>query len=428
MNANVRLINGRLRSMLSGQFLRNVGWLGAAEVLNRFLRLGTTVTLARVLSPYDYGLAAVILTTQEIAQVFTLRLGLGAKLIQAPEEDLDELCHTVYWMNWLLCIGMFGLQCLLSWPIAQIYGNNAVILPICIIAINYLLLPTFAVQGSLIFRENRMNIAALCNALQSLVGNVLTILLALAGCRFWAIVLPILLTLPVWVIVNRANHAWRPSLPFSFVRWRELARFAINFLGVELLTKLRANLDYLLVGRFLGIEALGLYYFAFNAGLGISLSVIQSLTWSLYPHLCEMRNNLAGMRQRYFSGLKTIALIIVPMVLIQSSLARFYVPIVFSPKWVEAVPILVIICLSAIPRPFSEAASMLLQSLDRRRVDLCWNLIFTGAFMIALASAIPFGIYGVAISVLLIHAIAIPVFSLWVNASVFRSSNRQIIS
>ncbi len=420
------MLTARLQSLLSGQFIRNIGWLGAAELLNRFLRLGTTVTLARVLTPYDYGLAAVILTTQEIANVFTLRSGLGAKLIQAPAADLDVLCNTAYWMNWILCIGMCLLQCFVAWPVALFYGNNIVILPICLIALNYLFLPTFAVQGALIFRENRMNIPAICNAVQSLLMNTLTIVFALRGMGFWAIVLPIVLTLPIWVIVNRASHPWRPTGRFSLARWPELANFAVNFLGVELLTKVRANIDYLLVGRFLGIEALGLYYFAFNAGLGISLSVIQSFTWSLYPHLCEVRDNLTAMHQRYFKSLKTIALVIVPMVLLQSSLAPFYVPIIFSPKWVQAIPILVLICLSAIPRPFAEAASMLLQSNDKGRFDLYWNVIFTTVFIVCIVGSMQFGIQGVAAAVLLVHGMAIPLFSLWANHYVFHRPRSQL--
>jgi PST family polysaccharide transporter len=51
------LIN-KLKQQLSGQFIRNVGWLGGAELANRIFRLGTTITLARLLNPYDYGLVS----------------------------------------------------------------------------------------------------------------------------------------------------------------------------------------------------------------------------------------------------------------------------------------------------------------------------------------------------------------------------------
>ena len=60
------------------------------------------------------------------------------------------------------------------------------------------------------------------------------------------------------------NHQWRPKWQFSNKNWRELLRFGSSVLGVELLKTLRSNLDYLIVGRFLSIEALGIYYFAFS--------------------------------------------------------------------------------------------------------------------------------------------------------------------
>lgn len=412
----------QIKQKLSNRFIRNASWLGAAELINRVLRLGTTVVIARMLSPYDYGLVAVVLTTNEFSNVFTLRSGIGSKLVQAKEEDVDVLSDTAYWMNWLLCIAMFVIQCIAAFPIAWYYGSNQVILPICVAALPYLVLPTFAVQGALIYRQNRLKIPALCNAIQALVVNILTIAFALLGLGIWAIVLPIVLSAPVWIIVNRINHPWRSKKRFSLHRWQEIAGFSVNVLGVDLLSKLRANLDYLLVGRVIGIDALGLYYFAFNAGLGISLNLIQAFTWSLFPHLCDSRGDRVKLKEQYFSSLKVIAAVIIPWVLLQSSLAPFYVPIVFGQKWIAAIPILIVICLSAIPRPFSDAASMLLQSVDKSRLDLYWNLIFTVIFTISLLIAVQWGIFWVAIAVFLSHVLAMPLFTIWATRYVFKSN------
>lgn len=415
------LIN-KLRQKFSGQYIRNVGWMGGAEFANRIFRLGTTVVIARVLTAYDYGLVAVVLTTNEIANVFTLRGGIGSKLIQARKEDVDVLCDTAYWMNWILCIALFFIQCLVAFPIAWFYGDNQVILPICAIATVYLMLPLYAVQGALIFRENRLNIIAFCNVGQSLIGSIFTIIMALLGMGMWAIVLPIILTNPVWIIINLKNHKWRPKKKFTLHRWREIAIFAINLLGVEILTKLRANLDYLIVGRFLGIDILGIYYFAFNAGIGISLNVINSLTWSLFPHLCEIRENIKELKKRYFNSLKTMAYIIIPLVLLQSSLAPLYVPIVFGEKWIKAIPVLMIVCLSAIPRPFAEAAGQLLQAVGKTHINLYWNLIFTVIFTIGLLIAVNYGILWVAVSVLISHVVALPFFTIYASRYVLRKA------
>lgn len=421
------MIIDKIKQIFSNRFIKNASWLGAAELINRVLRLGTTVVIARMLSPYDYGLVAVVLTTNEFSNVFTLRSGIGSKLIQANEEDVEVLADTAYWMNWLLCIAMFIIQCIAAFPISWFYGSQAVILPICVVALTYLMLPTFAVQNALIYRENRIRIPAFCNAIQALVVNVLTILLAFLGLGIWAIVLPIVLSLPVWIIINRINHPWRSRKPFSLYRWREIANFSLNVLGVDLLTKTRANLDYLLVGRMIGIDALGIYYFAFNAGLGISLNLIQALTWSLFPHLCDSRGDIEKLRERYFGSLKVVAAIIIPWVFLQSSLAPFYVPIVFGSKWVSAIPILIVICLSAIPRPFSDAASMLLQSVDKSRIDFYWNVIFTTVFVISLLIAVRWGIFEVAIAVLASHALAMPLFTIWATRYVFKSKHLSVL-
>jgi len=413
----------KVKTIFSNRFVKNAGWTGAAELVNRIFRLATTVVIARSLSSYDYGLVAVVLTVNEFSTVFTMRSGIGSKIVQSEEQSVHAFCNTAYWMNWILCVSLFIIQCLAAFAIAAYYGNNQVILPICVVALSYLFLPTFAIQSALIYRENRLKIPAICNAVQTSLANVLTIIFALLGLKMWAIVLPILLTTPVWVIIMRRSHPWRISGSFSLQHWREILDFSSNVLGVELLSKLRANLDYLIIGRYIGIDALGIYYFAFNAGLGISLSLMQAFTWSLFPHLCDVRENIKELRKQYFGSLKVIATVFVPLIILQSSMAPFYVPIVFGSKWIVAIPILVVICLSALPRPFADAASVLLQSTNRSRIDLYWNVVFTIAFAICLLFAVHWGIFWVAVTVLASHMLALPLFTMWATRYVFRSKS-----
>ena len=410
---------GKKFTSQDGKFLQNLGWLGISGGVNRLTRLLTTIVLARFLSQYDYGLAAIVLTTNEFVRVFT-RNGVGVRLIQAEEDKLESLAQSAYWLNWLVFTGLFIIQCLAAFPIAWIYGDRQLILPICAMGIALLLLPHGLVQVALIQRENRFKVIALVQMLQISTDNILSLIFAIAGLGMWAIVLPKILVAPIWVIVMVKNHAWRPKWRFTKKNWGELFRFGRSVLGVELLHTLRSNLDYLIVGRFLSIEALGIYYFAFNAGLGISLGIITSIKSALLPHLCGARDNIQQFKSRYFNSLKTIAIIIVPMVLLQSSLAPIYVPIVFGEKWIPAIPVLILICLSAIPRPFADSASQLLLSADKPEIDLKWNILFTGLFAIALFLGVHWQSQGVAASVLITHVIFMPLFTLWATRYVFK--------
>ncbi len=407
-----------------GKFLRNLGWLGMSGGVNRLTRLLTTIVLARSLSEYEYGLAAIVLTTNEFVKVFT-RNGVGIRLIQAEAENLESLSQSAYWLNWVVFTGLFIIQCIAAFPIAWVYGDTKLILPICAMGIGLLLLPHGLVQVALIQRENRFKVVALVQILQISTDNILSLIFALCGLGMWAIVLPKILVAPIWVIVMLRNHKWRPKFKFTSKNWGELIYFGRSVLGVELLNTLRSNLDYLIVGRFLSIEALGIYYFAFNSGLGISLGIITSIKSALLPHLCGARDNIKEFKARYFSSLKTIAMVITPMVLLQSSLAPIYVPIVFGEKWIPAIPVLILICLSAIPRPFADSASQLLLAVDKPEIDLKWNIVFTGLFAIALFVGVQWQSQGVAASVLITHGVLMPLFTIWATRYVFNRLSVQ---
>ena len=163
----------------------------------------------------------------------------------------------------------------------------------------------------------------------------------------------------------------------------------------------------------------------------------------MLPHLCEARTELSEFKHRYLHSIRTIALIIVPFVLLQSSLSPIYVPIVFGKQWIPAIPILIIICLSAIPRPFANAASQLLIAIGKPHLDLRWNVIFTSLFALFLFIGVKsefvintiFGadavnslvlilgehwtVIGIALSVFLVHVIFLPFFTVWATRYVF---------
>ena len=420
------MIASKIKNILSGQFVRNVGWLGLAELVNRIFRLGTTVTLARVFSTQDYGLMAVIYTVFDLATVFIFKGGIGAKVIQAGDEEVATIADTSYWLNWLVCTGLFLFQVLAAFPIARFYDNNQLILPICIISLMYLVYPFFLVHCALIERENRLKIIAMCTATQSMIINVLTVIFAILGFGIWAIVIPMMVSIPVWFVFCRRGHKWKSPKSFILKDWRRIVNYGKNLIGVELLTKLRLNLDYLIVGRFLGVEQLGLYYFAFNAGSGITNNVVNSLMSALFPHLCATRGDRQQLKQRYFQSLKTISLTVLPIVILQSALSPIYVPIVFGEKWVSAIPILILICLSVIPMTYKHAASLLLNSIDKTHISLNFDLIYTITFAIAIAVSVQQGIYAVAVTVLAINVLFCLIFGIYATKKAFTNTSKSI--
>lgn len=412
------MLISKIKSLLSNQFIRNAGWMGGAELANRVFRLGTTVTLARMFSPEDYGLMSIVYTTYAFASVFTLRGGISAKIIQADQKDVQAIADTSYWLNWILCVAIFVVQCIAAFPIAHFYHKKQLILLLCTAALTYLMLPLFMVNSAMIERENRLKINALCNVISSMISNSLTIILAISGAGIWAIVWSMVVSTPVWIVITWRNHPWRPPYRFNLRNSREIINFGGNLLGVDLLNKVKENIDYLIVGKFLGIEALGIYYFAFNAGSGISLNVMNSFSSAMFPYFCEARSNIKQLEERFFSSLKKTCVIIVPLIIAQASLAPFYVPLIFGEKWIPAIPILIMICLSALPFPLGYAVFHLLNAVDKTRISLYWTLSQTVLFAIVVLIAVRWGIFWVAVSVLIFQWLAL-IFYIWAIKYVF---------
>jgi PST family polysaccharide transporter len=95
------------------------------------------------------------------------------------------------------------------------------------------------------------------------------------------------------------------------------------------------------------------------------------------------------------------------------------VPIVFGQKWVTAIPILVLICLSALPLTLYNPSYQLLNAVGKTRITLYWGLIYTVFFVISLLIAVKWGIFWVAATVLICQGLAQPIFSVWAIRYVF---------
>lgn len=403
-----------LDRIASDAFLSGAGWLSMAQVIGRIFRLLTTLVVARLMTPEYFGLAAIALASNELAHVVA-RFGTSAYIVQAKDEQLKDTKHIANILNWVIGILLFTLQCAAAYPIAAWYNAPEVVWPICVLALSYLLMPLGELHAALNQRNNNLDALAKGDIYQAIGDSLLTILLAVSGFGVWALILPKVLVVPLWIIPQRRRVTYKAKWPKDWALTRTIIRFGRQVLGVELLTIFRTNIDVLIVGSLLGVNALGIYFFAMNAGLGITRSLLSALSRAFYSYLCG-NSDSRSVQKRFKRGLLLILLVIVPWVALQASAAHWYVPIIFGNQWVEhgAVPILIIFCLAGIPLALNESASQYLRATDRTKQDLKWYLPFTVLYTTALFIGVQWGIVGAALSVLIIYTLNAPIYY-WFN-------------
>lgn len=418
-NALNRLAGLVPRSWAQDKLLHNMGWYGVAEITARLSRLVTTVILARMLTPVDLGIAAMALACFELIRVLSNN-GIGQMVMRVRPERLDAMCATAYWAGWIVCLSLALLQVVVGAGVAYVSGRPELLPMIACLAGVYLLMPQGLVQCSLLLRANRVRPFAAIVTVQLVLDNLLTAVLAIAGFGAWAVVLPKLLTAPLWLIGMRRAQSWRRNTAAGFMPMAEVWRFAGPVFGSELLNALRMNADKFLVGGIVGVEALGLYYFAFNAGIGFSLSLISALSASIYPHLAEVAAQPIEMLRRFQQALWRTVAPIGALIGCQALAAFVYVPWVFGQRWQSAVPLVAMLCASAITRPAFEASAQLLRAAGLPAFELTGSLVFSCLYLGLFAAFLPLGltagIAALAVSAFVLQAL----FAVWARGVVAR--------
>ncbi|MEP5937542.1 MAG: oligosaccharide flippase family protein [Erythrobacter sp.] len=319
---------------------------GSAEAAARIVRLGAILIVARQISPQLLGTAALALSLFEIVRVLT-SVGIGQRIIIAQDDELAAISKAAVYLFWITCLAVMTVQFVVALIAWSFFDQPEVAAMLAVLCGVYLFMPSGLVQIFLAMRDQRMKATAQVAAVQNIADAVMTVVLVLVWPSAWAIVLPKLLTAPIWLWGARRTYIWRPDNQIARSSITEFANFGPAVLCSELLAAARIHGDKLLVGALLGTEALGLYFFAFNAGLGITQSFVAACNLVLFPHLAKIRVESFDSEFRRSFGLGL--LILLPIVIAQAALAPIYVPIIFGSNWVQAIPFVALLALAALP-------------------------------------------------------------------------------
>ncbi|MFZ5962531.1 oligosaccharide flippase family protein [Thalassococcus sp. BH17M4-6] len=375
----------------TSRIAQNLFAYGASEVASKASRLLVVVAVARSLDLAQIGVAAAALAASDILKALTEN-GVGQRIIAAPEAELPQTCATAHRIFWAWCVGLFVVQSAVGLTLYASGASLELLMLILLLAGEYLFMPAGLVQTALAMRAGKLRQTAAISGAQVVGANMLSAALALLWPSALALILPRLLTAPFWLVAMRRLHPWRRDLSNGFAPLRPFISFGWAVLGVELVKAMRLQADKLIVGTLMGAEALGLYFMAFNAGLGLANSFSTAFATVLFPHLCASPDKTQALRQ---SILLAIGLI-TPAVVLQAILAPVYVPILFGDGWQGLDQIVSILCLVAIPTTLWSATAGWLRATGRAQREFWVTAAMTAALMLNTAALAPFGLMAVA--------------------------------
>jgi lipopolysaccharide exporter len=389
MTLIVTLSNKLPGSAPTKTLMRGIGAFASAEFAVRLVRLLAVIVMAQRLSPEILGAAALALTIFELMRVLA-NIGVGQQIIAAPEALLEATCNAAHRIFWRWCICLTIAQLLLAAIVAIAFTDSATSGMLAVLSLVYLVMPGGLVQCYLLMRGGRAATTARIGASQTISDHILTACLVLAWPSPWSIVLPKLLTSPVWLLSMRRALPWQPTQNANPMPARALLGQAFAILAIEIMVALRTQADKLIVAALLGVQALGTYFFAFNAGIGLLSSVITAFGTLSFPMICGATE--PAERARLIRTLVlAVTLVVVPLVLLQFLLAPIYVPLVFGARWVDAISLVATLCLAGIPMALNILASNSMRAQGAAHIDAVAAFLTSSFALSGLALGAVFG-------------------------------------
>jgi lipopolysaccharide exporter len=369
---------------------------GASELASKASRLLVVVAIARTLDLTQIGIAASAIAAGDILKSLTEN-GVGQRIIAASDEALEATCLAARQIFWVWCFGLFVLQALIASALF-ISGENELLAGLVLLmGLEYIFMPAGLVQVALAMRAGKLCQTAVIGGVQVVGANLFCIVLMLVYPSAFALILPRVLSAPIWLLAVRKLHPWKPRLNIAPAPLRPFIDYGWAVLGVEVVKVVRLQGDKIVVGITMGPQALGLYFMAFNAGLSLSNAFTKAFSTVLFPHLSQSSDPKAAMRQSIFIGLALIA----PIVLLQSSLASIYVPILLGEGWEEVAPLVSILCLIAIPTTLWATAAGWLRVNGKPQIEFWMTTALSAAVLASTALLAPFGLFTMAVGYLL---------------------------
>lgn len=374
------------------------------------IQLLGTVVLARLLTPSDFGLVAMVTVVVALAEVIKSG-GLSIATIQ-KDHITPEQISALFWVNVSLSTLVAAVVFAASPLVAAFYKESRLTWVTAAITASFLLSGISVQHEALLRRHMRFTAIALAHVAAQAVNVGVAAGAALLGARYWSLVAGMLAASLVSSAVVFWFCPWRPSRPRRGSGAGSMVRFGGHVLAFNIMDYFASNADYLLIGRYIGAGPLGLYTRAYSL-FRLPVSQIRvPLAAVALPALSALKDQPARYAAYYRQFVGVLALLAVPMSVYCVIEAEFIIGALLGEQWMDAVPVFRWLAVAGVVHAVSTTRGLILISygLSRRYVYLGASntVVRVGAVL----AGLPFGIEGVAAA----SAVAIVLFmppSVW---------------
>lgn len=345
---------------------RGVAWSTLTMLLARLVQTVTTLVLARLLLPADFGLIAVALIVINALSLFR-DMGLNQALIHR-RDSLGLAADTAFYMMPALGLLLATITFVSAPVAASLFGNpdatNIIrVLSACLFISSFGLVPATMLERELHFRRK-----ALPDSLP-VIGYCAAALIAAAyGMGVWSLVIGEIIRSLLIATVVWPFSPWRPRLRFSLPVARQLLAYGRHIVGAGIAIFLFTNADNAAISRWLGAEQLGLYVLAFTLGAMTLTQIAYSINRVLFPSFSSLQHDRQALAGSFSKTNACVSALFAPVTLVITILGPLFLRLLYGDKWEGSVTALQILAFYGFFRAAGGGAGEVLKSLGKPRL------------------------------------------------------------
>lgn len=387
---------------LDRDLVKGVAWTGAVKWLSQGLSWISTLIVARLLTPSDYGLVAMAMAFLGFVALIN-EFGLGSAIVMLQKLSPRTVAQLNSLAVLLGAIG-FGVACLAAMPLSWFYDVPDLFAVVTVQGLGFIIGAFRSVPGAILEKSRRFKTLALVDGGQAMVSAVATITLAFTGAGYWALVWGNLIgnmsaSLTVGILFPK------PFLRPVLVDLREVLTFSWHLLATRISWYVASTSDVFVIGRLMGQAALGAYTFGATLA-NVPLEKVTGLVNRIAPAFYSAVQTDHAALRRYVTGLtEGLALITVPAAIGLALVAEDFVGLVLGEKWNAAIAPLQFLAVYAALRSVSSLLPPLFFLTGGSRIAVFNGIFAVFLFPLGFAIGSRWGIMGVAVAWLVVHPI-----------------------
>ena len=322
--------------------ISNLFWKYSERIGAQVVSFVVTVILARLLSPAEYGLIAMVTVFISIANVF-VTVGIGSALIQ--KKDADNLdFSSIFFLNAGLSVILYCIIFASAPVVANFYGYEVLTPVMRVMGLIVIVAALQTVQQAYVARNMFFKKFFFSTLGGTLASGVAGVVMAFMGFGIWALVAQYMLDMTVNAIVLWFTVKWRPQRQFSIIRVRSLFSFGWKLLCAGLLNTLAGQLNQLIIGKMYTSSDLAYY----NKGQQFPALIMDNINTSIsavmFPVVSQAQDDLERLRMLTRQTIRVSSYFVFPMMVGLAVVAEPLIKLLLTEKWSFCVPYLRIGC------------------------------------------------------------------------------------